>query len=956
MMEIDWRGIEDKWKNRWFNEGVFEADPQPGKPKIFITFPFPYVNGSLHVGHGFSATRLDVYARFKRMQGYNVLFPFAWHWTGEPILGAAERIRKGDEKLIRTLKAIDGIPDEEIRNFANPVYMATYYMRENKKIAMSMGFSVDWRREFHTTSHHPAFSKFVTWQFNRLRKLGYIVKGTHPVVWCPNCQSPTGDHDRLEGEGVSPELYVLVKFRCEDKYLLAATFRPETIFGATNVWINPRASYVEAVIDGERWIVSEQAAFKLKEQLRNVEIVNTKVGRELLGLSCEVPLVNREVVVLPASFVDPESGTGVVFSVPSHAPYDWLALRDLMRRPETLKEYGLNPKVLENIKPISIIMVEGFGEHPAIEAVEKMGVENQLDPKADEATKLIYKKEYHLGTMKDNCLRYSKLKVLEAKAKIAEDLKKLGLADQMYDLPERVVCRCGTRCIVKILVDQWFLKYSDPAWKEKTRKLITKLNIYPDVARNYFFEVVDWLRDWACARRTGLGTPLPWDPSWIVETLSDSTVYMAFYIIAKYINQGLIKAENLTEEFFDYVFLGEGNPKLASSTSGLELDLIEKIRREFLYWYPVDLRGSGKDLVPNHLTFFLFHHTALFPEDLWPRGVTVNGIVMVEGEKMSKSKGNFVTLRDAIARYGADAVRCTLMMAAEGMDDPDWRFEACRDMKDKLNQVFKLIVDIVSMEESSSMSLLDEWLLSRLHRRVKAVTDALESLKNRTALNIALFEVWNDLRWYLRRTQKPCKKVLMKVAKTWVKLLAPFAPFMCEELWSMLGGEDFVSKSQWPSYNEEEIDYKAEASELVVMKVMEDLREILKVSKITPSTAHIYVASKWKWNVYLKALEAPSPKEALRSVMEYSKMLKVRDLKISQRIALEASSIGGDEKEVIIRAGTLDEYEILRSAMEFLEREFKFKIRVWREEEDGVYDPKGRRFNAIPYKPAIYLE
>ena len=955
-MEIDWRSIEEKWKNKWFSEGVFEADPQPGKPKIFITFPFPYVNGRLHVGHGFSATRLDVYARFKRMQGYNVLFPFAWHWTGEPIVGAAERISKGDEKLIKTLKTIDKIPDEEIKNFTDPVYMAKYYMAENKKTAMDMGFSVDWRREFHTSSYHPAFSRFVTWQMNRLRKLGYITKGTHPVVWCPHCQSPTGDHDRIEGEGVSPELYVLVKFKLDDAYLPAATFRPETIFGATNIWINPDAEYVEARIDGEKWIISKTAAFKLREQLRKVEILREVKGRELIGLMCKTPLIDREVPILPASFVDPDSGTGIVFSVPAHAPYDWLALRDLMNKPEILREYGLSPSIINSIKPISIIKVEGFGDYPAIEVVDNLGVRDQLDPKAEEATRIVYKKEYHMGIMKDNCPGYSGLKVSEVKEKIADDMKRMGLADQMYDLPERVVCRCGTKCIVKILTDQWFLRYSDPEWKEKTKKLVMKLKIYPEAARNFFLEVIDWLRDWACARRTGLGTPLPWDPSWIVETLSDSTIYMAFYTIAKYVNQGLVKPENLTESLFDYIFLGQGRLDDVARESNLPPSLIEEMRREFLYWYPVDLRGSGKDLVPNHLTFFLFQHTAIFPEELWPRGVTVNGIIMVEGEKMSKSKGNFVTLRDVIESYGADAVRCTLMILAEGMDDPDWRFEICRDMRDKLNQVFRLINSIASMEDQGTIGLLERWLQSRIQKRIKEVTEALEELRTRTALDIALHEVWNDIRWYFRRAQKPCKQVLMEVAKIWVRLLAPFAPFMCEELWSILGGEGYVSKAQWPEYREEAIDFKAEAAESLIEQVMEDIREVIRATGMTPSTAHIYVASKWKWDIYLQALQAQSPREAIKLAMEQAKQIQVKDYKLIQRMASIASSTSRELKEVRLKAGVIDECEVLKGAKEFLERELKLKIAIWREDDQKAYDPKNRRSNAMPYKPAIYLE
>ncbi|MEM2362834.1 MAG: class I tRNA ligase family protein, partial [Candidatus Nezhaarchaeales archaeon] len=342
------------------------------------------------------------------------------------------------------------------------------------------------------------------------------------------------------------------------------------------------------------------------------------------------------------------------------------------------------------------------------------------------------------------------------------------------------------------------------------------------------------------------------------------------------------------------------------------------------------------------------------PEELWPQGITVNGIVMVEGEKMSKSKGNFVTLNDAIASYGADAVRCTLMIAAEGMDDPNWRFDACRDMRDKLNQVFKLINDIMALPGSSAKGSLERWLVSRLQRRIRAITEALESMKNRTALEIALFELWNDIRWYLRRTQKPCKEVLLEVAKTWVRLLAPFAPFMCEELWSMLGGEGFVCKAPWPLPDVSKIDYTAEASELLIEQVMEDLREVMRATGKTPSTAHIYVASKWKWEVYLKALEASSPKEVIKVAHQVARDLQVKDSRVIQRIAKEASSVGGEQREIKLKAGIVDEYEVLTSAKEFLERELKFEVKVWKEE--AAYDPKDRRFNAIPYRPALYLE
>ena len=107
------------------------------------------------------------------------------------------------------------------------------------------------------------------------------------------------------------------------------------------------------------------------------------------------------------------------------------------------------------------------------------------------------------------------------------------------------------------------------------------------------------------------------------------------------------------------------------------------MRSEFLYWYPFDLRNSAKELVPNHLTFCIFHHAALFPPEHWPKAMGVNGMLMVEGKQMHKSKGNFITMKGAVEKYGADATRCALLLGAEGMDDPDWRAENVSDLKGK---------------------------------------------------------------------------------------------------------------------------------------------------------------------------------------------------------------------------------------------------------------------------------
>src|SRR3990170_7857786 len=125
-MLIDWKQIDKKWQSEWAKAKLFESDPDSKRPECFVTFPFAYMSGPLHVGSGFTAARIDAYARYMRMKGYNVLFPWAWHWTGETVAGAAERIRKGDKTFIEALRDADGVPDTELAKFVDPVYMARY--------------------------------------------------------------------------------------------------------------------------------------------------------------------------------------------------------------------------------------------------------------------------------------------------------------------------------------------------------------------------------------------------------------------------------------------------------------------------------------------------------------------------------------------------------------------------------------------------------------------------------------------------------------------------------------------------------------------------------------------------------------------------------------------------------------------------------------------------------------
>ena len=959
---VNWAELDRKWQEEWAKARIFEADPDPKRKKCFVTYPFPYMSGPLHVGNGFTAARVDVYARYMRMRGLNVLFPWAWHWTGKTVAGAAERIKNGDEEFIRPIREVDEVPEEEIEKFVDPAYMARYYTAVNREAIKRFGTSVDWRREFHTSSLNEEFSKFVTWQYLRLREKDYVTKGTHPVVWCPKDQSPTGDADRLEGGGVRPEEFILIKFKMGHTFLPCATFRPETIYGVTNLWVNPDVVYVEADVNDEKWIVSKAAAAKLQNQMKQVSVIRDLKGAELIGKTCADPAQSREMLILPGSFVKGENATGLVYSVPAHAPFDWLALRDLQRNPATVEEFSIDPTKLARIQPISVISVEGYGEFPAVEIVDRMGIRNQMDPLAEEATKEIYKAEFHSGILRDNCGQYSKQKVSDVKEALVADFRRKGIADVMYELPQRVVCRCTTECVAKIIQDQWFLKYSDAEWKKLAHQAIAEMSFYPEEARAWFNGIIDWLQDWPCARRTGLGTPLPWSPDWIVETLSDSTIYMAYYMVSKFVNAGKVKASQLTPEVFDYIFYGIGKSDEVAKSAGIEPKLMEEIRNEFLYWYPVDMRNSGKDLVGNHLSFFIFHHVALFEQRYWPKAIGVNGFMLLEGRAIHKSKGNFVPLWKACEEFGADAVRCTVLLGAEGMDDPDWRAENVRDVKGRLEGFLRLIEDIAQRpREQVSNGHLESWLMGRLSAKAGLIADSIQILKTRTATSMALYDLWNDLRWYERRATKPDSKTIDTFISHWIRLLAPFAPHLSEEAWRKTGQGGFVAVADWPKFEQMKADSRSDELELLIKQTLEDTQEIVATTKLSPKKVHYYTAAKWKWRVYVEALtRASTHPETLDGIirdMFAAKVTSAKDLpKFTSKVVQQVKTMPSQLRARRLEVGEFDERGLFTDTQGFLSRELKAEVEVHSEDDASLYDPKGRAKMAEPYRPAIFIE
>jgi len=955
--QLDFERLERKWQSIWEERRLFEADPDPRREKFYITVAYPYPNSPQHIGHGRTYTITDVYARYKRMRGYNVLFPMAFHYTGTPILAMAKRIEAGDEELLRIFTNVYGIPKEKLSDFKDPLAMAKYFHEEIKDGMKRMGYSIDWRREF--TTIDPQYGKFIEWQFKKLFDKGLISKGSHPVGWCPSCRNPVGQHD-TQGD-VEPEIieFTIIKFKSDGVVLPTATLRPETIFGVTNLWVNPDGGYVKAKVGGEVWIISEEAARKLPHLNFEVEVLERVLGRALIGLRAENPLTGGKAIVLPASFVDTDNGTGIVMSVPAHAPFDYAALEEVKGIAEELKRaYGIDPGDVLSLAPIPLIECDGYSEVPAEDIVKRMGIRGQGDPNLKRATEVLYSDEFHRGRTRPDLGEYGGLSVKEARERVKGDLLKSGKGDLMCEIANKpVFCRCGAKCIVKILSDQWFIDYGNASWKDLAKECLSRMSILPEDLRREFEYTIDWLKERACARQSGLGTKLPWDKSWIIESLSDSVIYMAYYTIARQIKGYGIDPSKLGEDVFDYVFLGKGDAGEISMRHGIERSALEEMRAEFAYFYPLDSRHSGRDLIPNHLTFFIFNHAAIFPPEKWPRQIVVNGSVLYEGKKMSKSLGNILPLKDAIRKYGADTLRLALLSTAELIQDVNFSEDLAESLRGKLIQFYRSSMDFLGLPPRGRMEHVDKWLLSRLQRVVERATESLEALRMRDALNHSLFLLEQDIQWYLKRCKAlgigPDGDVLRKVVSVRVRLLAPYMPHVCEELWERMGNGVPVSISQWPEVDGSLVDPTSESIEEVVKGVYEDVKEILRATGRTPRLICLYRAAEWKWRVHEALRTAGGKRIDLPALLERAGIPKGGDaMAYAARALRELPRIQGER----LRLDRSLELRALEEASSLLSDELGAEVRILEEGQEGIYDPIGKAKQAQPLRPAIYIE
>ncbi|BBG26765.1 Leucine--tRNA ligase [Sulfuracidifex tepidarius] len=900
----------------------------------------------MHIGHGRSYVTADVYSRFKRMAGYNVLFPMAFHFTGTPIIAMADDVAKGDKELISIFKEIYEIPDSVIPKLSEPLFMATYFKEDIKKAMKELGLGIDWRREF--TTIDPEFSTFVLWQFQKLHDKGYIVRDTHPVGWCPVHNIPVGMHD-TKGD-MEPEIgeYVLIYFNSGDLVLPAATLRPETVFGVVAIWINPNEKYKVIEAYGKKMLVSERAALKFSFQTDNVKEIDEIKGSELKGREAVNPVTGSKVPILGADFVDPMMGTGVVMSVPAHAPFDYFYVK----------------KVKPDLKIIPVVKLDGYSEIPASDLVEKNNPSGKED--LQKLTEQLYRQEYNKGKVRDDVLNLAKaeyveslkpivgMSVPEARKLVTDFIISSGLGRKIYEIMNRpVYCRCGNEVVVKILKDQWFLDYGNEEWKSLARKLLYSMRVIPEEARKEFEYALGWLEKRACARTRGLGTPLPWDKKWIIESLSDSTIYMAFYTVAHKIREYKILPSQMKTEFWDYVMLGIGDLDEISSITGINKDVIEELRKEFNYWYPLDFRHSGRDLVPNHLSFFIFNHAGIFPEEKWPRGVAVNGLLLYEGKKMSKSLRNIVPLRKSIRMYSADLVRAVLSATADMGSDVNFSESLVKSIGDSYRYFLQLAEQLSSFT-SDQHGFPERWISSVFNFMERDVTKYMEEMNFRDAFNEAVFVLNSQLQEYFELVKSegrsPNGELMRHIVSDWVKIIAPFSPHFAEEMWHKLGNKSLVVTEPWVKPDLKLIDEVAEMEHEYLERLVYDVKSILSIYKGKPNKATILVSNEGQFRMLREAIMSIERGEGMKGFMGSVKPSKA-EMKYAQKVFNYAMTM--DEKLKKFIKLQFNEIDIAKEISPYLKAKLGIEVEIRSYDKEDLEKFKKE---PLPMKPAIIID
>ena len=731
--------VEKKWQKVWDDNKAFAATDDYSKPKYYALVEFPYPSGQgLHVGHPRPYTALDIVARKRRMQGYNVLYPMGWDAFGLPTENYA------------------------IKNKIHPKIVTENNVKRFKEQLHSLGYSFDWDREINTTD--PSYYKWTQWIFLKLFKAGLAYKKEMPINWCTSCKVGLANEEVVNGvcercgapvvrkvksewmlkitdyaekliEGLDHVDYIErvkvsqknwigksqgaeVDFSIkgkEDK-LRVYTTRCDTLFGVTYMVVSPEHPIIDKYKDElKNWdvIAAYRDEAAKKSDFERAELAKEKTGVQIEGLTAINPVNGKEIPIWISDYVLMSYGTGAIMAVPAHDERDW----------EFAKKFNL----------------------PLIQVVAKNGEEVDINAAAftDVATGVLINSDFLNG-----------LEVKDAKAKMIAFLeeKKIGTAKTNYKLRDWVFSRqrywgepipivhcdkCGY-----VPIDESELPLMLP---EVESYMPTDNGESPLAA----------MTDWVNTTCPCCGGPAKRETDTMPQWAGSSWYFVRY--------------------------TDPHNDEALASKEALK------------YWLPVDWYNGGMEHTTLHLLYSRFWHKFLYDQGVVPcpepyQKRTSHGMILGEnGEKMSKSRGNVVNPDDIVREYGADTLRTYEMFIGAFDLSASWSEDGVKGCRRFLERIWKL-QDIMTNEEGYSSDLE-----TKMHQTIKKVSSDYENLKYNTAI-AAMMALLNDF------TKKG--SITKGEYKTLLILLNPVAPHITEELWQIIGGSGYVYEQTWPEYEE----------------------------------------------------------------------------------------------------------------------------------------------------------
>ena len=731
--------VEPKWQKVWDDEKAFAATDDYSKPKYYALVEFPYPSGQgLHVGHPRPYTALDIVARKRRMQGYNVLYPMGWDAFGLPTENYA------------------------IKNKIHPRIVTEQNVARFKGQLHALGYSFDWDREVNTTD--PNYYKWTQWIFLKLFKAGLAYKKEMPINWCTSCKVGLANEEVVNGvcercgapvvrkvksewmlkiteyadkliEGLNDVDYIErvkvqqknwigrstgaeVDFSIkgkEDKLRIYTT-RCDTLFGVTYMVVSPEHPIIDKYKDelgnwDEIEAYREQAS--RKSDFERAELAKDKTGVQIDGLTAINPVNGKEIPIWISDYVLMSYGTGAIMAVPAHDERDW----------EFAKKFHL----------------------PMIQVVAKNGEEVDINEAAftDVATGVLINSDFING-----------LEVKDAKEKMIQFLeeKKIGTAKTNYKLRDWVFSRqryWGEPIPIVECEKCGFV----PVDESELPLLLPDVDSYmpTDNGESPLAAMTDWVNTTCpCC-----GGPAKRETDTMPQWAGSSWYFLRY--------------------------TDPNNDEALASKEALE------------YWMPVDWYNGGMEHTTLHLLYSRFWHKFLYdegvvntPEPYQKR--TSHGMILGEnGEKMSKSRGNVVNPDDIVRDYGADTLRTYEMFIGAFDLAASWSEDGVKGCRRFLERVWKL-QEIMTDETGYSKDLE-----TKMHQTIKKVSTDFENLKYNTAI-AAMMALIND--FYKKNS------ITKDEFKTFITLLNPVAPHITEELWEIAGFEGRVYQTTWPEYDE----------------------------------------------------------------------------------------------------------------------------------------------------------